>query len=140
MNRPIKFRAWEDGKYEIGSDGSVWSTDYNHTGKRKKLNTYPDKDGYPHVFLVRNSKRTKLMVHRAVAILFLSKMPTPKHQVNHKNGIRHDNRIENLEWVTSQENTIDGWKRGRKITEVMRENGRRLAVLTNKKRWGYENN
>lgn len=135
--RPIKFRAW-DKKYEIGSDGSVFSLDYNHTGKRKELKQYLDEDGYPYVFLVRNGKRTKLVIHRAVAKLFLSPKPTEKHQVNHKNGKRSDNRIENLEWVTSRENTIDGWRRGRKVTKKMQANGRKLAAFINKKRWGYE--
>lgn len=73
-NRPIRFRAW-GGKYEIGSDGSVWSTDFNHTGKRKELKQYLDEDGYPHVFLNIDGKRTKLVIHRAVAKLFLSPKP-----------------------------------------------------------------
>lgn len=135
--REIKFRAW-DKKYEVGNDGSMWSLDYNHTGKRKELRQYLDQDGYPYVFLQNNGKRTKLVVHRAVAKLFLSPKPTDKHQVNHKNGKRNDNRLGNLEWVTSKENTIDGWKRGRKPSEKNRENGKKLATFINKKRWGYE--
>ncbi|CAN5360610.1 hypothetical protein BH10ACI1_BH10ACI1_02680 [soil metagenome] len=134
--RTIKFRAW-DKKYEVGSDGSVWSLDYNHTGKRQQLNTYLDKDGYPYVFL-NNGKRIKKMVHRMVAELFLEQ-PTTKHQVNHKNGKRNDNRLENLEWVTAQEHVIHSWKiNGRKPTEKQRENGRKLARVINKKRWNYE--
>ncbi len=44
------------------------------------------------------------MVHRLVALAFLGPPPTPAHEVNHKNGIRSDSRVENLEWVTHLEN------------------------------------
>lgn len=132
--REIKFRAW-DKKYEVGSDGSVWSLDYNHTGKRQHLHTYLDQDGYPYVFL-NTGKRVKKMVHRLVAELFLYR-PSDKHQVNHKNGDRADNRLENLEWVTHQENVIHGWKvNKRQPTEAQRANGRKLASFINSKRWG----
>lgn len=137
MSREIKFQKYFE-KYEIGNDGSVWSLDYNHTRKRKELKQYLDEDGYPHVFLNNNGKRTKLVIHRAVAKLFLGKPPTDKHQVNHINSKRDDNRIENLEWVTSQENTIHGWNNGRKVTEKVRETSRKLAQIINKKRWGYD--
>ncbi len=132
--RTIKFREFNK-KYEVGTNGSVYSLDYNHTGKRKIMSQYLDKDGYPYVFFVQNTKRTKKMVHRLVAELFISK-PTEKHQVNHKNGIRNDNTLENLEWVTHQENVIHGWKvNGRQPSEKQRENGRKLAKIINKKRW-----
>jgi hypothetical protein len=130
--REIKFRAW-DKKYEVGSDGSVWSLDYNHTGERKQLHTYLDQDGYPYVFL-NSGKRAKKMVHRLVAELFLVQ-PTPKHQVNHINGIRTDNRLENLEWITSRENTIDGWKRGRTVSPIQKEAMRKGTALYNHNRW-----
>jgi len=58
--------------------------------------------------------------------------------IHHKNGIRNDNRPENLEYTTQQENTIDGWKRGRQPSEKSREQGRKLAAMINKKRWNYE--
>lgn len=136
MKRDIKFRAVKGfEKYDIDNSGVVWSNNYNHTNLRKELHSYLDKDGYPYVFFVINGKRTKRMIHRLVAETFLIQ-PTKKHQVNHKNGIRNDNKLENLEWVTAQENTIDGWKRGRQITEEMRANGRKLAKVINNKRWG----
>lgn len=133
--RPIKFRAW-DGKYEIGSDGSVWSKDFNHTGKRKELKQYLDEDGYPHVFLNNEGKRSKLIIHRAVAKLFLKVRPSEKHQVNHKNGKRSDNRAENLEWVTSRENTIHGWRvNGRKQSKKAIAGAKKRMIKMNIKRY-----
>lgn len=118
MNREIRFRIWEEfPRYEIGDDGSVFSFDYNHTGERRQLRTYMDQDGYPYVFMVVDGKRYKRIIHRMVAKLFVLN-PKNKPQVNHKNGIRNDNKAENLEWVTSQENTIHGFTHnGRKISE-----------------------
>lgn len=117
--REIKFRVW-DQKYEIGSDGSIWSLDYNHTGQRRKMRGYLDQDGYFYFYSTVLGKRTKVMVHRIVARLFISMPPTERHQVNHKNGIRNDNRAENLEWVTPSENTLHGWRsNGRKFTSAM---------------------
>ena len=133
--REIKFRAW-DKKYDIGSDGSVWSNDFNHTGKRKELKQYLDEDGYPHVFLNVDGIRCKLVIHRAVAKLFLPKRPTEKHQVNHKNGQRADNSVENLEWVTSRENTLHGYRvNGRKPSKKQLDGARKRMIAMNKKRY-----
>ena len=59
--------------------------------------------GYKLVTLRKNSKNYTRMVHRLVAQHFIAN-PQNKEQVNHKNGIKTDNRIENLEWTTPQEN------------------------------------
>jgi hypothetical protein len=116
--REIKFMACKgfEGRYEVGSDGSVYGLYWG----RQPLKQFNDKDGYPHVLLQIHQKRYIRRVHKLVAEAFLPPKPTPKHQINHKNGIRHDNRAENLEWLTSQENTIDGWARGRKHTAAQR--------------------
>lgn len=51
------------------------------------------------------------LVHRLVAFAFVeNESPALKVQVNHKNGIRHDNRSDNLEWVTCSENHRHSYK------------------------------
>ena len=42
--------------------------------------------------------------HRVVAELFIGEPPTNDHQINHKNGVKHDNYYENLEWCLRDEN------------------------------------
>jgi hypothetical protein len=109
-------------KYEVDTEGQIYSNDYNHTGKRKVLKQYMDQDGYPYVMLNIDGKRYKRVVHRLIAAAFLPQIEG-KSQVNHKNGIRHDNRVENLEWVTSQENILHSWRNnGRKHSDEHNSN------------------
>jgi len=70
----------------------------------RMLKPWRQSGGYLQLALCRDGKRTKLYVHRLVAERFLGPAPSPKHEVNHKNGVKDDNRVENLEWVTKSEN------------------------------------
>ena len=94
-------------KYSISEEGVIIN---NRTGYIKKI-TF-DKDGYPIVNLQRNnnetkysSKSTPVHIHRVLAQLFI---PNPENKpcVNHKDGNKTNNKLENLEWCTYRENTI----------------------------------
>lgn len=59
--------------------------------------------GYVRANLQKNNKRKNYSVHRLVAIAFIEN-PNKLPVVNHINGIKTDNRVENLEWCTTKEN------------------------------------
>lgn len=54
--------------------------------------------------LFTNGAKRMCKVHQLVAAAFLPPRPTPKHEINHKNGMKRDNQADNLEWVTHAEN------------------------------------
>lgn len=73
-----------------------------------------DKDGYSKVSVKDlNGKWTSKSVHSLVALTFI---PNPENKtcVNHINGVRDDNRVENLEWVTPKENVLHSFQSGRR--------------------------
>lgn len=103
---------WKDiegyeGLYQVSNFGRVKSLNYNHTGKEKLLKQKNDIYGYTMCSLWKNRKRIYKKTHRLVAQAFL---PNPNNfpQVNHKNEIKTDNRVENLEWCSAKYNTNFG--------------------------------
>ena len=70
----------------------------------KILGTKTNKYGYKEVALSKDGKTKTVLLHRLIATHFVDN-PDNLPCVNHKNGIKTDNRIENLEWVTRSQNT-----------------------------------
>ena len=87
-----------EGLYEISNIGQIKSL---YTNKILKNNL--GKSGYYQIQLFKNKQFKQLSIHRLVAEMFIPN-PENKPQVNHINAIKKDNRVENLEWVTGDEN------------------------------------
>jgi hypothetical protein len=99
------FKLKEYQNYSITKCGKVYSN-----ARKRFLTLLENEDGYSRVHLINNNGiRKGPLVHRLVAETFISN-PDNKTQVNHKNMIRNDNRVENLEWVTNSENIIHSIK------------------------------
>ena len=90
-----------------GTDDSFISDDGKIKCDGKLLKPKYDSEGYLRVSF--NGKRER--IHRLVANAFIDN-PEKKPFVNHINGIKDDNRVENLEWVTPRENSIKAAKNG----------------------------
>lgn len=98
-----------DPKYKAipGYDGYLASVDGNIISLSRKgarvLTPVKRDNGYTVVALRKDNKSKIFYIHRLIALTFLKK-DIERIYVNHKNSIRDDNRLVNLEWVTSKEN------------------------------------
>lgn len=105
-----------EGKYFVSNLGNIKSSPKTHRRKEIILKTMPLKGGYLTVDLCKDKLVTKTLVHRIVANAFIPN-PENKPQVNHINGNKQDNRVENLEWVTHSENQLHSIKIGIRTTK-----------------------
>lgn len=105
---------------EISSIGRIRKA-ANKRRKERILTVFPkDRDGYYRCSVQRlDGTWTSQPVHRLVAKAFIDN-PENKNSVNHINGDRTNNRVENLEWATPRENVIHSFKYGaRKICKTV---------------------
>ena len=103
-------RAWSKIKnydnYSVSNDGLVRNDKYNHI-KAQRL----DKHGYPMTSIYQDGKAHTSRIHRLVAEAFIDN-PENKNQVNHIDGNKQNNNVNNLEWVTCSENMIHAFTHG----------------------------
>lgn len=106
--RPIK---GFEGLYEVSTLGRIRSLERTVKREKRGTITWPDiilkpqmtTAGYPFVKLCKDYEKSNHLIHRLVCSAFLDN-PEKKPHVNHKNGVRGDSYLLNLEWVTPSEN------------------------------------
>lgn len=92
-----------EGLYQVSDDGRVKSIARQGNAAPGERRRTPDAYGYLQVSLYRDKKYIRAKVHRLVAMAFIPN-PENKPQVNHIDGDKANNSVENLEWVTDSEN------------------------------------
>lgn len=96
-----------EGLYQIDENGNILNVSKQRVFKPKSANSR----GYVTVDLFKDGNRKGFLMHRLIAQSFI---PNPLNLpfINHINGIKTDNRVENLEWCSASENTRHSFKIG----------------------------
>ena len=97
-----------EGLYSISDMGTLKTHKRQGTDERVIIG-YKDRTGYLRATLMKNGEGKSFAVHRLVCMAFLDN-PENKRTVNHKNGNKTDNRLENLEWMTHSENHLHSYE------------------------------
>lgn len=103
-----------EGLYEVSNKGRVRTIERLRV-KPKIKSVREDKDGYLVLNLFKEEYKTK-KVHRLVGIAFIK--GDTSLEINHKNGVRSDNNVENLEWVNSSQNNKHKYDKLGRITHL----------------------
>lgn len=109
-----------EGMYEVSDLGNVRSVDRfvvhtKSTGFRIQKGAIKkqgkNSDGYSTVVLFLKNKNKSYLVHRLIGIAFIPN-PENKDTINHKDGNKSNNNLNNLEWNSHSENTKHAWRNG----------------------------
>lgn len=126
MSRQWRDIAGYEGLYQVSDDGKI-----RNAKRRRFLRPNIKKTGYAQVTLCKEGVCAYYSVHRIVASAFLAN-PCGLPQVNHKNGVKTDNRVANLEWCDAAENQ----RHRRQVLGQMGENQKAVICLDTGEIWG----
>lgn len=108
-----------EGLYQVSNHGHVRSVDRvvkysdgkpSRHFKGQEIKPLDGNNGYLFVNLSNNSKIKRIGIHRLVALAFIQK-PSDNVEVNHIDGNKKNNSVENLEWVTRRENILHSYRK-----------------------------
>lgn len=121
---------WKDipgfnGKYQASNLGNIRSMNYNGTNIVKNMSQYNSR-GYLACKLTLNGINKRYLVHRLILLTFNGS--NEKNEVNHKDGNKHNNKIDNLEWCTRSENILHAYRTGLKIAKSGDEHPKSKSV------------
>lgn len=123
--KPVKIDGFEHD-YQVNNYGEVRSTKTGHYRKLKpKLNKHT---GYLYYNLWNNGSSITRSAHRLVALSFIPN-PSMLPEVNHINEVKTDNRVENLEWVTTHDNNEHSKYKRYKPIELRTPEGELIATF-----------
>lgn len=130
--KQMQVEYWKDiqgyeGQYQVSNLGRVKSLGNKSNHKGEILLRQSTVNGYKHVSLSNNSLQQIHKVHRLVAVAFIDN-PKNYPQVNHKDGNKQNNRVENLEWCNAQENALHAQRMGLRVQKKGAENSRSIKV------------
>ena len=118
-----------EGLYEVSNMGRVKSLNYNKTGKERILKGVDSGIGYLKVVLCTDGRVKQYLVHRLVAQAFLEN-PQNLPMINHKDEVKSNNCVQNLEWCSASYNNSyndkskkAGMKLSKPVFSVDRETG-----------------
>lgn len=106
-----------EGKYKASNCGNIYSSFIKSTkqkgsiygGDYKSISLVKNKNGYLSVMLLINNTRKKVYVHRIIASTFLPNVNN-EPVINHKDGNRKNNNVNNLEWCSHSENNLHAFR------------------------------
>jgi hypothetical protein len=115
----LENEIWKDiegyeGVYKVSNLGRVKSLMRVKYVREKILKPVINNNGYLRIFICGKPKNRNCAIHRLVAKAFIPN-PENKPQVNHKDGDKSNNKIENLEWCNGSENVCHAFENGLRV-------------------------